>query len=341
MVIAALLLGGCQSAAYLGQAAAGQARLLASREPLEVVIADTSRPQSLRDRLALIRELRSFAQQQLAMPRVRGFDSYVATGQRSVVWNVVATPAFSVEPLRWCFPVAGCVSYRGYFSRAAAQRFAHGLAARGNDTYVYGVSAYSTLGWFRDPVLDTWVLRSDVSVAALVFHEFAHQMAWSTEDTGFSEAYAQVVEREGVRRWLLARGEPARFDAWLRSQAIDAQFAAMVQRTRERLAAAYAQPMEEAERRRLKDAEITRLRREYADASRYWPPEDRMDQWMGGGLDNARLASVANYEERVPALQALLSRLGGDLGAFHAEARRLAVLDAPARAAALDALTLR
>ena len=261
-------MGGCQSTAYLGQAAVGQARLLAAREPLDRVIADTSRPQPLRERLKLVRELRAFAQHELAMPDVQGFDSYVATGRRSVVWNVVSAPAFSVEPLRWCFPVAGCVSYRGYFSRAAAQRFAHGLARRGIDTYIYGVSAYSTLGWFRDPVLDTWVSRSDVAVAALVFHEFAHQIAWSTEDTGFSEAYAQVVEREGVRRWLLARGEAGRFDAWLRGQAIDAQFAAMVQRTRERLAALYAQPMDEAVRHERKAAEIARLRREYAGVPR-------------------------------------------------------------------------
>ena len=331
-------MGGCQTTAYLGQAAVGQSRLLAAREPLDRVIADTSRPQPLRERLALVRELRAFAQRELAMPEVQGFDSYVSTGRRSVVWNVVAAPAFSVEPLRWCFPVAGCVSYRGYFSRAAAQRFAHALARRGIDTYVYGVSAYSTLGWFRDPVLDTWVTRRDVAVAALVFHEFAHQIAWSTEDTGFSEAYAQVVEREGVRRWLLARGEAERFDAWLRGQAIGAQFAAMVQRTRERLAALYAQPMDEAVRHERKAAEIARLRREYADASRHWPPEERMDQWMGGGLDNARLASVATYEERVPALQALLVRVGGDLGAFHAQARRIAALTTAARAAELDAL---
>jgi predicted aminopeptidase len=127
-------MGGCQTTAYLGQAAVGQARLLAAREPLDRVIADTSRPQPLRERLALVRELRAFAQRELAMPEVQGFDSYVSTGRRSVVWNVVAAPAFSVEPLRWCFPVAGCVSYRGYFSRAAAQRFAHALARRGIDT---------------------------------------------------------------------------------------------------------------------------------------------------------------------------------------------------------------
>ena len=333
-----MLLGGCQTSSYLGQAALGQARLLAAREPLGRVIADTSRPQQLRDRLALVGELRAFAHTELAMPDVQGFDSYVATGRRSVVWNVVAAPEFSVQPLRWCFPVAGCVSYRGYFSRAAAQRFAHGLATRGNDSWVYGVSAYSTLGWFRDPVLDTWASRSEVAVAALVFHEFAHQMAWSTEDTGFSEAYAQVVEREGVRRWLGARGESAAFEAYLRGQTIDREFADMVQRSRERLATIYAQPLDAAGLRLLKQEEFARLRREYADASRHWPPEERMDQWMGAGLDNARLASVANYEERVPALQALLARAGGDIAVFHAEARRIAALDRRARTAELDAL---
>lgn len=305
------------------------------------MIADDAQPPVLRERLALIEELRVFAQEELAMPGVRGFDTYVATGRRSVVWNVVAAPRFSVEPLRWCFPVAGCVSYRGYFSRAAAETFAQSLAARGNDTWVYGVSAYSTLGWFRDPVLDTWAFRSETAVAALVFHELAHQMAWSTADTAFSEAYAQVVEREGVRRWLTARGEPERVDAWLRGQSIDAEFAAMVQRARARLAEVYAVPLDDTERSRRKAAEINRLRREYADRSRQWPPEERRDQWMGGGLDNARLASVANYEERAPALQALLARQGGDLAAFHAEARRIAALAPAARAAELDALTVR
>lgn len=275
------------------------------------------------------------------MHDLRGFRSFVATGRRSVVWNVVAAPEFAVDPLRWCFPVAGCVSYRGYFSREGADRFARRLAARGNDTYVYGVSAYSTLGWFSDPVLDTWVERSEIAVAALVFHEFAHQIAWSTADTGFSEAFAQVVEREGVRRWLAARGQDARYDAYVRSQAIDAEFAALVERTRSSLATLYAEPLPIEEKRRRKQQLFAVLREEYAERSRVWPPEDRRDGWMAGALDNARLASVSNYEAQVPALQALLAREHGELAAFYRAARRLAALAPAQRAAELDALGSR
>lgn len=338
LLLAALLLGGCQGAAYLGQAAIGQARLLAAREPLDRVIADSSRPQSLRDRLTLVRELREFAGSELGMGKLRGFSSFVATGRRSVVWNVVAAPEFAIDPLRWCFPVAGCVSYRGYFSRDGAERFARLLAARGNDTYVYGVSAYSTLGWFSDPVLDTWIQRSETEVAALVFHEFAHQIAWSKADTGFSEAFAQVVEREGVRRWLAARGEDARYEAYVRRQSVDAEFAALVERTRDGLASLYAEPLTSEEKRVRKPQLLAALREEYVARSRSWPPVDRRDGWMAGELDNARLASVSNYEAQVPALQALLAREHGELAAFYRAARRLAALASADRAAELAAL---
>lgn len=338
LLLVALLVG-CDSVGYLGQAAWGQARLVAARRDLQAVIADPGTPAALAAQLKRIAALRAFALGELGMHGVHGFDTFVVTGRSHAVWNVVAAPEFSVVPLAWCFPIAGCVSYRGYFARADAERFAASLHSRGLDATVYGVAAYSTLGWFSDPVLDTWVMRRERALAALVFHELAHQMVYVPGDTAFSEAFARVVEREGVRRWLQASGQPEGFAIYLEEQAADREFAELIGRARERLRALYAEPLEASAMRSRKQRVFEELRAEYARERERWPTDHRFDGWMGQPLDNARLASVANYEQQVPALQALLAELGGNLQAFYAAARELAELDPAAREARLAALS--
>jgi len=338
LLLALGLLSGCEAAAYLGQAAWGQVRMVVGRRALPAVIADPATGERLRHQLELVQQIRAFAAQSLGMQGLRGFDSFVATGRRHAVWNVVAAPEFSVEPESWCYPVAGCVSYRGYFARDGAEQFARALVRRGFDTHVYGVAAYSTLGWFSDPVLDTWIMRDERGLAALVFHEYAHQLVYAPGDTEFSEAFARVVEREGLRRWLLGRGLESEYHRYLQEVATDRAFAGLLERTRERLATLYAQALDEASMRARKQELFERLRAEYAGASATWPEELRFDAWMQGELNNARLATVANYEHRVPALEALLAQRDGELEAFYAAARELATLEPAARRAQLDAL---
>ncbi|MBP6382297.1 MAG: aminopeptidase [Pseudomonadales bacterium] len=338
LVLALALPAGCASVSYLGQAAWGQARVLAARRPLECVIADPRTQPELRTQLELVRDLRAFAVSDLAMHDASGFEDYAALGRDFAVWNVVATPEFSLRPLGWCYPVAGCVSYRGYFGRVAAERQAASLARQGLETHVYGVAAYSTLGWFDDPVLDTWVRRREGALAALVFHELAHQLVYAPDDTAFSESFARVVEREGVRRWFARSGRDAEMDAWLREQSVTAQFNALLAGARTRLEALYVQPLAAPEMRTRKTEVFAGLRADYEDLSRTWPEGMRFDAWMRGPLNNARLASVASYERWAPALTQLLAEQGGELPAFYAAARALAALAPAAREARLLAL---
>ena len=332
-----LALAGCESIGYLAQAASGQSKLLLARRPLDAVIADPSTAPELRERLRLVQELRAFARTRLGMGERKGFEAFVATGQRHVVWNVVATPEFSVTPLDWCFPVAGCVSYRGYFEESAARRFAAGLSREGHDTWVYGVAAYSTLGWFDDPVLDTWAMRSERSVAALVFHELAHQVLYVPGDTAFSESFASVVEREGLRLWLDARGDAAAYADYLlereRGEALDALLA----KARGDLAALYAQTLSSGEMRERKAVRFAELREDYAELAAGWVEGPRPGAWIAGELDNARLAAVANYAQHTAALEALLDAEGGDLPRFYAAAKALAALSPAERKARLEA----
>lgn len=332
------LVAGCASVSYLWQAAWGQARVVAASEPLERVIDDPHTEPALRARLVLVREARVFAVTDLAMRDAAGFEDYAALRRDFAVWNVVATPEFSLRPLSWCFPVAGCVAYRGYFGHAAAQRQATALARQGLDTHVYGVAAYSTLGWFDDPVLDTWVGRRESALVALIVHELAHQMVYAPDDTAFSESFARVVEREGVRRWFARSGRDAEMDAWLREESVTAQFNALLATARTRLEALYVQPLAATEMRARKAVLFTGLRADYERLSHTWPEGLRFDAWMAAPLNNARLASVASYERWAPALTQLLAEQGGELESFYAAARALAALAPPAREARLLAL---
>lgn len=338
VAVALALAAGCSSVSYVAQAAWGQTRVLAARRPLDRVIADPHTAPELRGQLELISQLRAFAAGPLAMGDVRGFEDYAALGRSHAVWNVVATPEFSLRPLNWCFPVAGCVSYRGYFARDAAERFAAGLARRGLDTHVYGVAAYSTLGWFEDPVLDTWVRRDEAALAALVFHEFAHQLVYAPDDTDFSESFARVVEREGVRRWFTEAGRADALAEYRRAQAVDAEFNAMLASARARLEALYLLPLAAPLMRERKAAEFAALRAEYAARSAAWPAELRFDAWMRAPLNNARLASVASYERWGGAMEELLVQARGELGTFYGQARALARLGTAERQARLLAL---
>jgi len=338
LAVALTLAGGCASVSYVAQAAWGQARVLAARRPVACVIDDPRTAPELRSQLELIRELRAFAAGQLAMGPVRGFEDYAELGRHYAVWNVVAAPEFSLEARQWCFPVAGCVSYRGYFARESAERFAAELATAQLDTTVYGVAAYSTLGWFDDPVLDTWVNRDEAALAALVFHEFAHQLLYVPDDTEFSESFARTVEREGVRRWFARSGRAEALAEYLRARAVEGEFDALLADARARLEALYVQPFAAAEMRARKAAVLEALRADYAARSRAWPEGLRFDGWMSVPLNNARLASVGNYERWGVAMTQLLAEEGGELAPFYAAARELARLGPDARRARLLAL---
>lgn len=311
---ALLLCSGCETLSYYAQAISGQLGVMASARPLDAWLADPSTPHELRQRLETAHRIRDFASRNLGLPDNGSYTSYAELGRPFVVWNVFAAPAFSVEPRRQCFPFTGCVPYLGFFSERDAQREAAKLKREGLDVYVGGVLAYSTLGWFNDPLLSTFIRYPDAQVARLVFHELAHQTVYAKGDTTFNESFAVVVEEEGVRRWLASRGHEADLAAFEAAQARKRSFAAAVKETRARLAQIYASGLSDEAVRDKKRAEFDRLRAQFPRAV---PAEP----------NNAFLASVALYTEMVPGFERLLAASGGDLKRFYARARELAAID--------------
>ena len=327
-----LCLAGC-GAGYLLQAAHGQWQLLRARTPIARVVAAPDTPAPLRERLQMLQSARAFASRELGLPDNRSYTTYAALGRPYVVWNVVAAPPFSVQPRQWCFPVTGCIAYRGYFRERDARRYAGMLAARGDDTLVAGVAAYSTLGRFADPVLDTMMGRGDADLVGTLFHELAHQLIYLKGDSAFNEAFAMSVERAGVARWLAAQGRSGELDAWLQRQSQQAAITRLFADGRGRLAALYAQDLPDAERRERKAAQFDALAASVRDYEAAQGLRSGYDAWLAAGLNNAHLASVATYFDCVPGFERLLAQQGGQLLRYYDAVRALARGPASARRA--------
>ncbi len=322
-----LLLSGCSNVGYYAQAVRGQVSLMWKRQPIEEVLQDKSIDSDLRAQLAQVLEIRDFASSELGLPDNGSYRSYADVGRPYVVWNVFATPEFSVDPETWCFVVVGCVSYRGYFREDRAQRFAAGLDEDGKDVYVAGVTAYSTLGNFDDPVLSTMLYWDDDRLAGLIFHELAHQVLYVKGDTDFSESFASFVEEEGVRRWLIAEGRSDDIPEYEASRARLEAFGELVVRTRERLRIIYSADYADSELRERKRNAFAEMRQEYAAIRAGWGDVLAFDAWFERDLNNAHLASVAAYRRFVPAFATLLRQQDGDLDAFYREVEEIAHKD--------------
>ena len=317
-----LSLSGCGTS-YLLQAARGQWQVQRQRQPIERLIASERTEPTLRSRLELVRDARDFASRELSLPDNRSYRSFRALGRPYVVWNVVAAPEFSVVPRRWCFPIVGCLAYRGYFHEADARRYADRLRARGDDVMVGGVTAYSTLGRFADPVLDTMMRYGDLQLAGTIFHELTHQKLYIKNDTDFNESLAVTIEREGLRRWLDARGRGAELQAYLRRQQLQEDVVRILATTRRDLDGLYrsdgpAEELRAGKRAIFASAGETVRRFEAAEQMR-----SGYHTWLDEGLNNAHLAAVGTYFDCVPAFVRLLHEQGGDLPAFFAAAKRL------------------
>jgi predicted aminopeptidase len=328
---AVLPLTGC----YLLQAASGQMAISAKREPIADVLADSARPPQLRARLEYVAAARDFASRELGLPDNDSYRSYADLGRPYVVWNVFAAPEFSVEPRRWCFPIAGCVVYRGYFSEDAAQRYANRLRRRGDDAAVGGIAAYSTLGHFKDPVLNTMLGWSDAQLAGTLFHELAHQVVYVPGDSEFNESFATVVEEAGLERWLAARQRGQELVAWREQRERQAQFIALLLKARDKLRTLYESALPDDEKRSRKQYEFGELKLAYQRLKQEWNGYPGYDRWFDRTLTNAHLVSAATYYGCVPGLRRVLSEAGGDLPRFYEEARRLARIDKASRALAV------
>ena len=335
-LLAVLLLNGCSSAAYYGQLAEGQWQLLRARQPVAQVMADPATSAQLRARLQHAEQARVFASQQLKLPDNRSYRVYADLGRPYVVWNVFATPELSLQPVTHCFPIAGCVAYRGYYRQGAARGAAAVMRQQGMDVYVGGVEAYSTLGWFDDPILSSMVGWGDERLATLIFHELAHQRCYVQDDTEFNESFASFVEQEGTRQWRVARGLAAAGGG--QGPQRD-QFIRLVLTSRERLQAIYAGPLDDAHKRMAKQAEFERLRREYRQLrDGQWQGDKRYDAWMYGPMNNAKLLPFGLYDQWVPAFAALFREVAGDWARFYERVEQLGRLPIEERKAALQRL---
>lgn len=336
MLGALVLLPGCRTLGYVGHVARGHTALLARQQPIAAVISHPATPAPLRAMLDEIAAARRFASAHLGLPHNRSYTRYVELERDYVSWVVVATPEFSLEPVPLCLPIAGCVPYRGWFSRRHAEREAERLAGEGLDTWVGGVAAYSTLGWFADPVVSSMLREGPESAVGTVFHELAHQRLYARGDTAFNEAYASFVELQGLREWRALRGldesdadaDPARRSFRQRLQALVAELEAL-----------YASSREAPAMRAAKRSILTAFRAEYRQRlTQDWQELEQHARWIEDDLNNAALQPFRLYESQVPAFAALFAREQGDWQRFHRAVERLARLSPAKRKRELDAL---
>lgn len=327
---------GCASIAYYTQSAEGELAILSAREPIAQVIDSPHTSPALRHKLERVLAMRHFASAVLDLPDNQSYRSYADLHRNYVVWTVVAAPPFSLQPVTWCFPFAGCVAYRGYFQRSTAEAFARTLRREGDDVRVHGVVAYSTLGWFADPLPSTVIDYPDFVIAGLIFHELAHQELYIENDSAFDEAFAVTVQQGGVERWLAVHGTAAQRAEYALFRQRQREFLQLVEQTRARLKRLYASGADRAIKRRDKARIFQRLREDYEQVRSHWKSGPNYDAWFAHTLNNASIVSVATYHRLVPAFEHLLEAEGGDFKAFYAACRRIAKLPPAERKARLQ-----
>ncbi len=339
----ACLLAGCSAVDtvdFYWQGAAGQMDLLSRARPIREVIEQSADP-ALAVRLTRVREMRAFASTELGLPDNASYTRYTDLGRPFVLWNVFAAPSLSLKPLQWCFPVAGCVNYRGYFREDEARAEAARLRALGDDVHVAGVPAYSTLGWFDDPVLSSFVRWPETEVARLIFHELAHQLLYVKDDTAFNESFATAVEEAGLARWLAVQNNPGLVAQAERSERLRDAFRTLTRDTRVRLATLYASDADDATKLREKTETFAAMKAAYDAAKAGEPGLAGYERWFAQSPNNASLAAIGLYTDRVPAFRVLLQEQDGDLPRFYERVRTLAALPRAERDAALMAAASR
>ena len=352
-LLACLALAGCAhtegALGYYWQSVQGHARLLQAARPLDEWIANESTPAPLRARLQLAQRARHFAVQELGLPDNASYRSYADLGRSAAVWNVVAAPPYALELHRWCFPFTGCIGYRGYFQEADAQAEGARLAAQGLEVDVYGVPAYSTLGYLDwaggDPLLNTFIGWPEGEFVRLLFHELAHQVVYAQGDTLFNESFATAVERLGTERWLATQARPEVRQAFAASEERRQSFRALTRATRARLAEIYEQnkaPAHDSQSlNAMKSVAMQDFRAQYAVLRERWLAQgarvEGYDRWVAQA-NNASFAAQAAYDAWVPAFEALFAQQGQRWDAFYDAVRHLAALPQDERHARLQAL---
>jgi predicted aminopeptidase len=336
-LVMVMCFSGCQGLSFYRQAIAGEYQILAHQTPIRDLLADPKTPPKLKAKFEQVMKIRRFAAEELKLPADGAYVKYADLHRPYVVWNVNVAPALSLEPKTWWFPVVGRASYRGYFDEAGARLYAARWGKQGWDVYVDGVEAYSTLGWFHDPLMSTFIFEPEADLAELIFHELGHQRLFINGDTDFNEAFATEVAAEGLRRWFAASSNLKAYEERQASLAHEEQFVHLVMDTRQELEAVYGDGRwPDSEKLRRKEEIIERLRARYAAVKQTWGGETGYDEWFAEPINNAKLNTVSAYYDLVPAFQGLLRAQGGDLEKFYGAVAALGKLPAEKRHQALQ-----
>ncbi len=334
-LILTALLAGCQTIAYYAQAVGGHMRILNQQRPIEAVLEDESVAPETRKQLRKIVAVRQFASDKLQLPDNKSYTRFADLDREYVVWNVVATPPYSVEPVESCFVVVGCISYRGFYAKQAAIRHAKKLKAKGLDVYVGGVSAYSTLGWLSDPVLSTMLARSDAAMAGLIFHELAHQRLYLKGDTKFSESFATAVETLGLRQWANEQASTFALDTYFIEKARRAEVIALILKARERMQDAYQAEPDEYKLAQIKTAQFALLEQEYQQLKQQGGGTKGFDRFFQSEINHAALALFGEYHGWLGAFEHLFAQNQQDWNRFYQAAEALSKLPTSERERAL------
>ena len=332
-----IVLTACTEIGYYLQSAKGQIEIMASRDTVESLLNDDATPEKLRQQLLLAGEILDFARSDMLLNNDGSYEHYVDIERPHVVWNVVATPALSLSPETWCFPFAGCVPYRGYFEEENARRFAADLKAEGLDVFVYGVPAYSTLGWFDDPLLNTFIFEKDFLLASMILHELAHKKLYVKDHTDFNEAFAVVVARKGVERWLNAQASSS-LDDFRTFLGHQETYFDLLQNSRQKLSETYGSSLSDSEKLREKARIIGAFRQGFQEMVAGWGGTINGTWLENGEINNANFASAHTYRKLVPALEALWSQSGEEPQRFFDQVNQLADLSIEERLERLEVL---
>lgn len=307
------LLSGCSTVSFYSQSIVGHLNLMSQRVPLQALDPDDT---ELQEKIVLVREIKQFASQQLLLPNNDSYQSYVALQKKYPVWNVVAAPKLSVDAHHWCYPIAGCAPYRGYFKQSKAKEYAEYLNRKGFDVTVSGAIAYSTLGWFADPLLPTMMRYGDTYLAEIIFHELAHQKLYVKGQSEFNEAFATFVAEQGVRQWL-QQTRPQQLSEYEASLQRQQAFTDLLLKTKSELRKVYESEMSDTQKLQHKQQAFQRLQTNYQALRQSWNGYDGFDHWFVAPLNNAKLVSVSTYRGLLSQLQQLFDDCGGKLTVFY------------------------
>jgi predicted aminopeptidase len=335
-VLFATVLTGCESIGYYKQVISSQIAILNKRQPIHEILDNPDTPEKLKEKLRLVMDIRAFARDELFLPVKDQYLSFVELERPYAGWNIWATPEFSFTPKTWCYPIIGCAVYRGYPSKKDAFDYGHKLETQGYDVYIGGVVTYSTLGWFDDPVFNTFIYRSDIRIAALIFHELSHHIFYVSDDTTFNESFAIAVEQESLRRWLATKDNLNASEDYKMNYRRQQQFIELVAKYRKELEMLYAKDLSLPEKRHAKAAVFEKLKDEYRLLKKHWGGYSGYDLWINQKMNNAKLISISTYHDLVPAILELLKACNNDLKVFYKKCQNLSKKSKQERLAYLE-----